>query len=192
MRARVPLDDEGRASIVVPLNDSLTGFRIVAVASAGAGLFGTGEASVRATQDLMLLSGLPQRVRDGDRFAATFTVRNASERPLDVSVAPRATAGAAVLPGLDARTAALAPGEARELAWTAQVPTAATSLAWQVDASARAGADGAVVARDSIKLSQGVTPLVPERTWQATILRLDAPRSVPVERPADAILVAAA
>ncbi|MCC7113272.1 MAG: alpha-2-macroglobulin [Burkholderiales bacterium] len=186
-RARVPLDDEGRASIVVPLNDSLTGFRIVAVASAGAGLFGTGEASVRATQDLMLLSGLPQRVRDGDRFAATFTVRNASERPIDVSVAPRAAAGAAVLPGLDARTLALAPGEARELAWTAQVPTAATSLAWQVDASARAGADGAVVARDSIKLSQGVTPLVPERTWQATILRLDAPRSVPVERPADAI-----
>ena len=35
----------GEATVEVPLNDSLTSFRIVAVASSGAGLFGTGEAS---------------------------------------------------------------------------------------------------------------------------------------------------
>ena len=58
-KARVPLDDAGNATVDVPLNDSLTSFRIVAVASSGAQLFGTGSASIRSTQDLMLLSGLP-------------------------------------------------------------------------------------------------------------------------------------
>ena len=70
----------------IPLNDSLTGFRIVAVADGGAGLFGTGEASVKTSQDLMLLSGIPQLVREGDAFGAGFTVRNASERLMDVEL----------------------------------------------------------------------------------------------------------
>jgi hypothetical protein len=79
-KARVPLDTAGNASIEIPLTDSLTSFRIVAIASSGAALFGTGEASIRSTQDLMLLSGLPPVVREADRYRATFTVRNASER----------------------------------------------------------------------------------------------------------------
>ncbi len=41
-KARVPLDANGEASVEVPLNDSITSFRIVAVATGGAGLFGTG------------------------------------------------------------------------------------------------------------------------------------------------------
>ena len=54
-KARVKLDEQGRASIEVPLNDSLTSFRIVAIANGEAGLFGTGESSIRSTQDLMLV-----------------------------------------------------------------------------------------------------------------------------------------
>ena len=57
-KARVALDDKGRATVQIPLNDSLTSFRIVAVANADAGLFGTGHASIRTTQDLILQSGL--------------------------------------------------------------------------------------------------------------------------------------
>ena len=63
----------------MPLNDSLTSFRIVAVANAEAGLFGTGQTSIRSTQDLMLFSGLPPLVREQDAYRAGFTVRNASE-----------------------------------------------------------------------------------------------------------------
>jgi uncharacterized protein YfaS (alpha-2-macroglobulin family) len=53
----------------VPLNDALTTFKIVAVADMGLGLFGTGQASIRATQDLQIISGLPPLVRGGDRSA---------------------------------------------------------------------------------------------------------------------------
>ncbi len=41
-KAVVALDEHGEAEVEVPLNDSLTSFKIVAVASAGTGLFGTG------------------------------------------------------------------------------------------------------------------------------------------------------
>jgi len=57
-RGRIPLNAEGAAEVEVPLNDSLTSFRLVAIASAGADLFGTGEASIRTTQDVMLHAGL--------------------------------------------------------------------------------------------------------------------------------------
>src|SRR6185436_1307858 len=67
-RAHVPLDGEGRARVEVPLNDSLTSFRLVAVATAGTAQFGTAATSIRSTQDLMLLSGVPPLVREGDHF----------------------------------------------------------------------------------------------------------------------------
>ncbi len=73
---RVQLDAEGRASIEVPLNDSLTSFRIVAVADLGLGRFGTGSATIAATQDLQVISGLPLLVREDDRYRAMFTLRN--------------------------------------------------------------------------------------------------------------------
>ncbi len=83
---RVPLDAQGHATVEVPLNDSLTAFRIVAVATAGLGRFGSGATEIRTTQELMLLSGLPPLVRHGDRFPAQFTLRNTTDRPLEVQV----------------------------------------------------------------------------------------------------------
>jgi len=185
-KARVPLDDNGNATVEIPLNDSLTGFRIVAVASSGANLFGTGEASIRATQDLMLLSGLPTIMRDGDRFRATFTVRNASQRAFEVDIAAKPAATGATLAALPPQAIALKPGEAREVFWDVEVPSTATSLQWQVDASEK-NATGPDAARDALTVAQKVVPAVPERTYQATLLQLDAPQAIPVQRPADAL-----
>ena len=186
-KARVPLDDAGNAVVDIPLNDSLTSFRIVAVASSGAGLFGTGEASIRSTQDLMLLSGLPPLVREGDRFRATFTIRNASQRPLDIALSARTTATGAPLPALESRNAALAPGEAKEINWEIAVPTSVSALQWQVDAAERIAPAEAAPARDALKIAQQVVPAVPERTYQATIQQLKQPESIAVQRPVDAI-----
>jgi uncharacterized protein YfaS (alpha-2-macroglobulin family) len=181
-RARVALDDNGNATVELPLNDSLTSFRIAAVASSGAGLFGTGEASIRSTQELMVLSGLPPLVREGDKFRATFTVRNAGTRPLDVTVTPKA-AGATLAP----QNAALAPGQARELYWEMSVPVTATKFDWQVDAVETKPQNDASPASDSLKVAQTVVPAVPERTYQATILQLTQPATIVVQRPSDAI-----
>src|SRR4029453_19188767 len=54
-QARVTLDAEGRDSVEIPMNDSLSSFRLLAGAHAGDAQFGSGAASVRTTQDLSLL-----------------------------------------------------------------------------------------------------------------------------------------
>ena len=64
-QARVKLNEKGEAEVSVPLNDSITSFRIVAVGQAATGFFGTGHSSIRTTQDLILASGLPRVVREG-------------------------------------------------------------------------------------------------------------------------------
>ena len=178
-QGKVKLDAKGEAQVTVPLNDSLTGFRIVAVASAGVGLFGTGSVDVRSTQDLMLMSGLPQLVRAGDRLRAGFTVRNASERAQQVQLAARLTADAGAPRSLAAQTVTLDAGASRELFWDLTVPQA-QALRWQVDAKSGA-------ASDSIRIVQKVGAAVPVRTLQATLLQIDGPKSMQVERPLDAL-----
>ena len=190
-KPRVPLDDDGRATVEIPLNDSLTSFRVVAIASSGAGLFGTGAASIRATQDLMLLSGLPPLVREGDTFRAIVTVRNASERSLHATLSASVESKPPTpkkLPALDMREVDLAAGETREVFWEVTAPINATALEWRVDALEGAGgAVSADAARDAFKVSQRVVPATPERTFQATIFQLTEPQSVVVQRPLDAI-----
>src|SRR5262249_39646737 len=74
------------------------------------GLFGTGAGTFRATQDLMLLAGLPPLVRNGDRFGAEVTLRNASAHAMEV-VARAQVDGLGT--ALEPRGAPLAPRESR-------------------------------------------------------------------------------
>jgi uncharacterized protein YfaS (alpha-2-macroglobulin family) len=178
---RVVLDAKGEASVQVPLNDTLGSFRIVAVASGGTGLFGTGATEIRTTQDLMLLSGLPASVREGDAFRAGFTVRNASQRELAVHLKASVGPDNGKAQQLASMDVTLAAGEARELGWTYQAPAGAASLQWEVAAEA----DGQ--ARDSIRIRQQVGVAVPVRTLQATLLQLDGEQTLPVQRPPDAL-----
>ncbi|MBI1397903.1 MAG: alpha-2-macroglobulin [Betaproteobacteria bacterium] len=184
-KARVKLDRHGHAVFDVPLNDSLTRFRIVAVASAGSGLFGTGSTTVRTTQDVQLLSGLPPVVRERDRFTARFTVRNASDAPasldLTASVVP-APAGLPGAPALASRSVTLQPGESRVVSWDVTAPEGATSLAWTV--AATSGGNGA---GDRMRVAQKVVEALPVRVLQATLRQLDGPVAMTVTRPAGAV-----
>jgi uncharacterized protein YfaS (alpha-2-macroglobulin family) len=175
--ARIVLDANGEAIAQVPLNDSLTAFRIVAIATGGVELFGTGRSDIRSTQDVMLLSGLPPMVREGDRFRAGFTLRNTTDAPLRVGLA--ATVSGAKLA---AQSTTIAAGEAREIGWDYTVPTGAGELVWDVSAAAGVG-----TATDNLRVKQSVKPAVPVRTLQATLLQLDGPQSMRVAAPADAL-----
>jgi uncharacterized protein YfaS (alpha-2-macroglobulin family) len=183
-QGKVALDAQGDATVEVPLNDSLTSFRIVAVASGGAGMFGTGSTEIRSAQDLMLLSGLPPVVREGDTLRAGFTVRNASDASLaiklDAGVGKGEGEGDATPRALAPQELTLAAGESREVGWTYQVPAGTGTLRWDVRASA-AGAS------DRVKLVQQVAAAVPVRTLQATLVQVDGTVTLPVARPADAL-----
>ncbi len=179
-KGRVQLDAQGNAAVQVPLNDALSSFRIVAVAHAGPHLFGSGEVSIATSQDLMVLSGLAPLVREGDRYAATFTVRNTTDRPLSVDVHASVTpAGARALP---TQRVELPAGQTRDVVWTVVAPLGAPKLDWEIRAAA---VDGS--AADRVKLSQSIIPAYPVRTYQATLSQLTAPLSLPVARPAGAV-----
>jgi hypothetical protein len=160
-QARVPLDARGEAAIEVPLNDSLTAFRLVAVAHGGAGFFGTGDATIRTTQDVMLHAALPALVREGDEFRGAFTVRNASDRPLALeATAQVAGEGRAIVAPLRLASQAfdLAPGESREIGWPVSVPVNVGQLAWDVGVHARGGAPGARLSVDTGTARQAARP----------------------------------
>ena len=179
---RVALDANGEASVDVPLNDSLTSFRIVAIAAVGEGTFGTGAASIRSTQDLQLISGLPPLVREGDRFRAQFTVRNTTARAMTVIVTPN-VAGLALSP----QTVQVGPDSAREVAWLVTPPDGAAqatpaALTWSVGAAEQGGPH----ASDALKVTQRVNAAIPVTVQQATLVQIDGTYSLPVAAPPNA------
>ncbi len=194
-KERVTLDANGEALVEVPLNDSLTSFRLVAVADDGAQRFGSGATSIRVTQDLQLLSGLPPLVREGDRFAAMLTVRNTTARAMKLRATLAGTVNSDAAGGSDAKDAitrtalnlppqelTLAAGAAQEISWPIDVPADAFSITWEASAQEQGGA-----AKDALKLTQLVSAAVPVRVLQATLAQLDGRFSLPVAAPADAL-----
>ncbi|WP_375508949.1 alpha-2-macroglobulin family protein, partial [uncultured Caballeronia sp.] len=180
---RLTLDANGEASVDVPLNDALTSFRIVAIGAVGAGQFGTGSASIRSTQDLQLISGLPPLVRVGDQFRALFTLRNTTARTMQVVVTPN-------VPSLDlkAQTVELAPDSSKEISWEINTPdaigmAATGALNWQVNAAEQGGPKAA----DAIKLTQRVVPAIPVTVQQATMTQVDGTFTLPVAPPETAV-----
>jgi len=178
----VKLDANGQAQVTVPLNDALTTFKIVAVADASTGLFGTGSTSIRATQDLQIISGLPPLVREDDQFRAQLTLRNTTKQAMKVLVTPRAT-----LLNLEQQTVDIPAGDAREVAWNVTAPaqlalTRNEAILWEIEAK-----DTLSGARDALKARQRIIPAVPLTVQQATLVQIDGPFTMDVNAPVDAL-----
>ncbi len=176
----VLLDANGRAQIEVPLNDSLTAFRIVAVAESGTSLFGTGSASIRSTQDLQLISGLPPLVREGDQFMAAVTVRNTTSRRMHVKLTPSVSGGIS----LPERELDIGAGTASEMVWPVTVPSDLGQLSWSIAAQEQA----APAVRDALRVTQRVLPALPVTVQQATLFQLDKSAAISVAQPADSLV----
>jgi uncharacterized protein YfaS (alpha-2-macroglobulin family) len=177
-KGRVKLDQQGEATVEIPLNDSLTSFRIAAIATGGLDLFGSGTTSIRTTQDLLLFSGIPPLVRQGDKFLSTFTVRNTTERVLKVHVTARTQPAAGALQPQDI---SLGSGESKEIRWNLTAPAGAETLKYEIEATTNENAG------DHLTVTQKVMPAVPVRTLQATLTQLENSYMMAVERPADAL-----
>ncbi len=179
----VTVDAQGRAQVEVPLNDSLSRFRIVAIADADAGLFGTGEASVRSHQPLQLVAGLPLVVRDGDSLPVSLTLRNSTAQPMKVAVNAKVRAGGAQVAPFATlqRNVDVPAGAATAVPLPIVVPAGVSQLVWEIDASEPGGQ------RDSVRLTQTVAPAVPLTVRQATLLQVDAAAEIALGTPAEAI-----
>ncbi|WP_375398380.1 alpha-2-macroglobulin [uncultured Sphingomonas sp.] len=178
-KGRVALDAQGHARVPVQLNDALTSFRLVAIATDGAQLFGTGMADIRSAQDLTVYAGLPGLIRTGDFYAAGFTLRNGSDKPMTVTATvdlfPRVATGRPL-------TVTIPAGGAAPVAWNLAAPMDPGQLKWTISARS---ADGKAV--DRLTTVQDVVPAVPTEIWAATLARVGAGTLIQIAPPTGAL-----
>ncbi|HEY1604286.1 MAG TPA: MG2 domain-containing protein [Allosphingosinicella sp.] len=178
-KGRVPLDAEGRAFLTVPLADSLSSYKLVAIATAGDDLFGTGSTTIRTVQDLSLYSGVPPLVRTGDYFGALFTLRNGTDHEMKVTATVDLQPAVAKGPPL---TVTIPAGSAVPVVWRLTAPPGVDKLHWTVSARSSDGRS-----TDRIAVDEQVVPAVPEDVWGATYLNIGSGLSVAVAAPPGAL-----
>lgn len=190
----VELDEQGKARIEVPLNDSLTKFRLVAIADYGASRFGSGFTDVISTQDLQVIPGLPMIVRSGDRYEALATVRNRTDRTMKIQVGAKVQgmeSDALALPNQDLSVEA---GQATRLSWAVTAPegtdqVGGTALDWTFSVMEQSAPPSVTVASDRVVMHQRLVPAVPVEVQQATLDVFDEAEALdlPVQPPALAL-----
>ena len=160
-QGNVVTDANGEASVEVPLNDSLTRFRIVAVAdrthATEGDRFGTGEASIRTTRDLQLFSGLPAVTRNSDEYRAGVTLRNTTQRAVVADVT--AELGGTALPALPKREVRIGSGESTVITWDVKAPADGKEAIWNFAAIEKGKPRG-----DALRIKQALQTPLPERT----------------------------
>ena len=135
----VVTDDAGRAKLSFKLPDSLTRFRIMAVAASRGADLGSGDAVVRTKKPLMLRPALPRVVRVGDSLAAGAVVHNETARDLEVEV--RAEIHGLTLIGVSTRKVKVLKGAATEVRFPLRADVAGEATV-RVVATAGAESDG--------------------------------------------------
>ena len=121
----VATDASGRASTTVTLPDSLTTYRIMAVAGDPASHFGAGESEIRTSKPVTMLPAFPRFLVTGDRASFGAVVTNNTTAGGDAVVTMRSLDGGALqFDGTLSRTVRLAPGESAPIRFDAVARTA--------------------------------------------------------------------
>lgn len=88
---KVQADGKGHAQIAFKLPDSLTRYRIMAIAVNGEHDFGKGEGAVTARLPLMVRPSPPRFLNFGDVFELPIVLQNQTDKPMTVKLAARST-----------------------------------------------------------------------------------------------------
>jgi uncharacterized protein YfaS (alpha-2-macroglobulin family) len=134
--ARVVTDGAGTAQVRFKLPDSITKYRVMAVAAAGARAFGAGAAAVRTQKRLSLRPALPRVLRAGDRALVGVAVHNETDTAMEVGV--QLKADGVTLHEPQAQRLMLAPRSAREVRFAVSAERVGEA---QLAFSASSGAD---------------------------------------------------
>lgn len=173
-------DENGVAKVNIPINDVVTDFEIVAVATLGENYFGNSKAQFRTKIDLQIIPAIPLLVREGDSYKAMVNIRNSTTRELSLAIT--AQAGREKLTTQQVKI----PSESlQEVSWQAIAPLDINSIDWQINADE---IDGEKKLKDNIKINQKIVPAIPVTMRQSVFIGLGAEAfNVPVSFPAGAI-----
>jgi uncharacterized protein YfaS (alpha-2-macroglobulin family) len=172
---QVETDANGLATVDVKLPDDLTRWRVVAVALTPDTRLGQGEASLVATQDLVVQPAWPRFLVPGDRVTLSALVQNTTDKALSTTVGLLGEGIQLTSPAT--RTVTIDPRSAAGVSWTATA--GAPGEAVLTVQAATAGA------RDAVRRTVPVHALsVPESA--TSVGRMGAAASVPFNVPSDA------
>lgn len=173
-------DDSGRLKASFNLPDSLTSYRIVAIAADKNKSFGVGESQVKASLKVQVLSSLPTFVVMGDKIQARFIVQNLSGQA-GRALVKLSTEGATMLDESN-QYIELAAGEMKSVNFACAVPSGMPGPAkFTVEARMHDDFDAA---------SFSVPILIPGRgnaAASAGIIKPGAPASMLIALPANLI-----
>ncbi len=198
-KGAVKLSPAGVASISIPLNDSLSRFRVVAIASSGQGKFGTGHSSFTTSQDLMVLPGVLPLAREGDLTTVEATLRNTTENALSVKAvinAERTSRGSGLAMPLvlenTSRLVTLQSDSSERITWDVVIPGDTSSIDYGISITGSAhGLDATQVSAegisDAVKLTQKIAGSVRPTLVQASMQQVDTPIRIAIEPPKDAV-----
>ncbi len=183
---RVKLNENGEAIVRFPLNDSLTKFRVVAVAQSGISLFGSGETSISSTQDLIAIAGQAPLARQRDKFSADLTLRNTTKKTINATVCGQVTFTfvdqTKQVQKLECQSTALEAEQGIALVMgQVTVPVGAIKASYEYSVAGDTGQ------KDKLVVTQEIKPLLVARTQMAQLEQLgDKATVVGIERPKDA------
>ena len=133
---------DGSATIDFELPDSLTRYRVMAIATSGADRFGTGEAQITAQLPLSIRPTAPAFLNFGDEFELPVVVQNLGDEAAEIDLA--VVAENLVLTG-DAGTRVTVPANARiEVRFAARTEAVGTAT-MRIAATSGDFADAAIV-----------------------------------------------
>src|SRR5262249_12570192 len=84
------VDASGHAEVKLHLPDSVTRYRIMAIASSGMDNFGLGESAITARLPLMVKPSPPRFLNFGDKCELPVVLQNQTSDPMNVAVIVRA------------------------------------------------------------------------------------------------------
>jgi uncharacterized protein YfaS (alpha-2-macroglobulin family) len=79
-------DKDGRASVVIPMADSITSWRMAMIASTQQGALGTSTSSLKVFQDFFVDLDMPVTITEGDRISIPVAIYNYSDSRGDVNL----------------------------------------------------------------------------------------------------------
>ena len=86
----IQVDEQGRANFSFEAPDNLTGWRVLAMAVSPTDRMGLGEGTFTVNRPTEVRPVMPNQVREGDRFAAGFSVMNRTDQPREIIVTIKA------------------------------------------------------------------------------------------------------
>ncbi|WP_176521577.1 Ig-like domain-containing alpha-2-macroglobulin family protein [Longimonas halophila] len=121
----VQTDAQGRAQLSFELPEQLTTMRLMATAHTPTHQFGNGQTDITVTKPLVLQSGLPRFIHEGDTFEARVLLTNRTDTEGTAEV--QIDADSLTLPESTTQTVTLAPGATEAVTFRAEAPAADTA-----------------------------------------------------------------